>query len=168
MGVRDPFASCRVRAFYSATVQPGSPVPGKLHVLRLDGDIVAVRYNIVMGDRLFCLISSMSADPAIQVGSPGKQCLLRVMQTVFDQGYRVFDMGAGFTDEKRHWCNRQIELRQHYVPVTVKGRAAVAGHRLLQSIRARIKADASLFNKLKAMRSKAAKVRSKATEDASE
>ena len=55
-------------------------------MLRLNGEIVAVRYNIVHGDRMFCLISSMSDDPAIQNGSPGKQCLLRVMQTVFDAG----------------------------------------------------------------------------------
>ena len=103
MGIRDTFVCDGLIGFYHAAAAAGSGVDVRLHVLRLNGDIVAVRYNIVHDDRMFCLISSMSDDPAIQNGSPGKQCLLRVMQTVFEAGYRVFDMGEGLTDEKRHW-----------------------------------------------------------------
>jgi CelD/BcsL family acetyltransferase involved in cellulose biosynthesis len=144
MGVPNPFAPHAVRRFYDATLTaPG--VETKLHVLRLNGEIVAVRYNIVHRDRMFCLISSMSDDVAIQVGSPGKQCLLRVMQQIFDAGYRVFDMGAGFTDEKRHWCNVQIPVRHHYLALTRRGAAAASLHRLWQMSRARIKSDTSLM-----------------------
>ena len=152
MGVPDPFAPSDIARFYDQSVAADSKVDVKLHVLRLDGEIVAVRYNIVHGDRLFCLISSMSDDPGIQGGSPGKQCLLRVMQSVFDEGYRVFDMGAGFTDEKRHWCNVQIGLSNHYVPLTFKGRAIVKGHALWQSARARIKANKTLLKLAKGLR----------------
>src|SRR3569832_836100 len=103
MGVFDPFSVPKIRAFYDATVND-TAVPVRLHALRLNGEIVAMRYNITHGDRMFCLISSMSEDQSLRPGSPGKQCLLRVMQTVFDAGTRVIDMGEGFTDEKRHWC----------------------------------------------------------------
>jgi CelD/BcsL family acetyltransferase involved in cellulose biosynthesis len=116
-------------------------VPVKLHVMRLNGEIVAVRYNIEHGDRLFCLISSMSDDPSIQHGSPGKQCLLRVMQTVFDEGFRVFDMGEGLTDEKRHWCNQQIAVRHHYMPITRRGAFAAEVHQGWHKLRRRIKND---------------------------
>jgi CelD/BcsL family acetyltransferase involved in cellulose biosynthesis len=153
MGVDDPFAPADVARFYNASVAANSGIEAKLHVLRLDGEIVAVRYNIVHGDRLFCLISSMSDDPRIQGGSPGKQCLLRVMQTVFDAGYRAFDMGAGFTDEKRHWCNTRIGLRNHYAPLTAKGRLIIATHALWQSARARIKANKTLLKAAKSLRS---------------
>jgi CelD/BcsL family acetyltransferase involved in cellulose biosynthesis len=152
MGVPDPFAPADVARFYHESIQPGSPVEVKLHVMRLNGEIVAVRYNVVHGDRLFCLISSMSDEPGIQPGSPGKQCLLRVMQTVFDEGYRVFDMGAGFTDEKRHWCNVQIGLNNHYVPLTLKGRAIVKGHSTWQQARARIKSNERLLKLAKTVR----------------
>lgn len=145
IGVSDPFAPRDVARFYHATVRRGSGVEVKLHVLRLDGAIVAVRYNIVCARRLFCLISSMSDDPAIQAGSPGKQCLLRVMQTVFDEGYEIFDMGAGFTDEKRHWCNEQISLAHHYFPLNPRGRAIIAAHRQWQEFRAGIKANTRLL-----------------------
>jgi len=152
MGVNDPFKPCDVARFYNETMTPGSKVEVKLHVMRLDGAIVAVRYNIVHGDRLFCLISSMSDDERIQGGSPGKQCLLRVMQTVFDAGYRVFDMGEGLTDEKRHWCNQLVAVRNHYVPITHRGALAVAAHRGLQQLKVRIKSDPKLLDLAKRVR----------------
>lgn len=135
-GIRDCFVVDGLTGFYHEAARPGSGVDVRLHVLRLDGEIVAVRYNVVQGDRMFCLISSMTEDPALQAGSPGKQCLLRVMQTVFDQGVTVFDMGAGFSDEKRHWCNVQIALRHHYVPLTPFGFLASMAHGSLQRFRA--------------------------------
>ncbi len=154
MGVKDPFAEPCIRRFYEATIEPESGVDVRFDVLRLDREIVAIRYNIAHGNRLFCLISSMSDDPAIQSGSPGKQCLLRVMQSVFDAGYRVFDMGAGFTDEKRHWCNVQIPLRQHYLPLTPAGAVAAKAHLGWQLLRQRIKANKRLMGVIKGVRSR--------------
>lgn len=143
-GIRDTFVYDRLTGFYQAIAAPGSGVDVRLHLLRLNGDTVAVRYNVVHNDRMFCLISSMSDDPAIQNGSPGKQCLLRVMQSVFDQGIAVFDMGAGFTDEKRHWCNVQLPLRQHYIGLNWRGGLIVIAHQSFQKARARIKANQQL------------------------
>jgi CelD/BcsL family acetyltransferase involved in cellulose biosynthesis len=154
MGVPDPFTCDGIREFYDSTVATDSGIDVRLHVLRLDGQIVAIRYNIAHGTRLFCLISSMSDDATIQTGSPGKQCLLRVMQTLFDAGYRTFDMGAGFTDEKRHWCNVQIPVRQHYVPLTTLGSVAGEGHRTWQVLRQRIKSNERLKGWAKALRSR--------------
>jgi CelD/BcsL family acetyltransferase involved in cellulose biosynthesis len=152
MGIRDTFVHDHLIAFYHSMALAGSGVDVRLHVLRLNGAIVAVRYNIVHGERMFCLISSMSDDPAIQGGSPGKQCLLRVMQTVFDQGIRIFDMGSGFTDEKRHWCNVQAPLRQHYVGLTPQGTLVVQAHRQFQMARAAIKANPQLKAAIRSVR----------------
>ena len=152
MGVADPFADLTIRSFYRATARAGSGVAVKLHVLKLKGDVVAVRYNIVHGDRLFCLISSMSEEPALRPGSPGKQCLLRVMQTVFAEGYRVFDMGEGVTDEKRHWCNVQVPVRHHYVPITTLGAVAAAAQRGAHVVKAQIKANPKLLAMAKRLR----------------
>ena len=152
MGVRDPFAREGVRGFYASALERGSGVDVRLHVLRLNGDIVAIRYNIVRGERMFCLISSMSDDPHIQSGSPGKQCLLRVMQSVFDGGIRSFDMGSGFTDEKRHWCNTQIPVRSHYYPLTAAGRLAAFGHRRFKLVRRQIKTDPKLMSMARRVR----------------
>jgi CelD/BcsL family acetyltransferase involved in cellulose biosynthesis len=145
MGVRDPFAAPDVARFYRETLAPGSQVGARLHLMRLEGRIVAVRYSIAAGDRLFCMVSAMSDDPAIQPGSPGKQCLLRMMQTVFDEGYRVLDMGAGLSDEKRHWCNVQIPLDSRYLALTGKGRLMLAAHGLWHQTRRRIKSNDQLY-----------------------
>ena len=130
-------------------------------MLRLNGDIVAIRYNIVEGNRLFCLISSMSDDPAIQTGSPGKQCLLRVMQSEFDAGASMFDMGAGLTDEKRHWCNVHVPVRQHYLPITRRGALAAEAHRRWAMLRQRIKSDPALLKAAKSARALLLKLRGK-------
>ena len=166
MGVFDPFAIPAIREFYDSTARDNSGVPVKLHVMRLNGDIVAVRYNIEHGDRLFCLISSMSDDPSIQHGSPGKQCLLRVMQTVFDEGYRVFDMGEGLTDEKRHWCNQQIPVRHHYMPITRRGALAAQAHMSWHRLRTRIKNDEKMFAWAKGFRGTMLRLTGRADEDA--
>lgn len=152
MGVTDPFCAASVRDFYDAAVVADSGVPVRLHALRLNGEVVALRYNIALGDRLFCLISSMSTAPAIQPGSPGKQCLLRVMQTVFDTGTRVFDMGSGFTDEKRHWCNLQIPVREHYLAVTPLGGVAAKFHAGWLRFRREIKSNPRLLAMIKVLR----------------
>src|SRR6185312_1328163 len=154
MGVADPFSAPQMARFYRETASAGSQVQVKLHVLRLDGVNVAVRYNIVFGERLFCLISSMSDDPRIQGGSPGKQCLLRVMQGEFDAGFRIFDMGNGFTDEKRHWCNVQVPLASHYLPLTAKGRALIAADAAWRKSKAAIKANPTLLRLAKQMRAR--------------
>jgi CelD/BcsL family acetyltransferase involved in cellulose biosynthesis len=156
MGVSDPFTAPDIARFYRDTVDAESNVRVKLHVLRLEGAVVAVRYNIVFGDRLFCLISSMSDDERIQGGSPGKQCLLRVMQTEFDSGVRVFDMGNGLTDEKRHWCNERIGLASHYLPLTLKGRLLIEADAALRAAKSRIKANPTLLALAKAVRMKLA------------
>jgi CelD/BcsL family acetyltransferase involved in cellulose biosynthesis len=152
MGIRDTFVRDRLIGFYHDAAKAGSGIDVRLHVLRLDGSIVAVRYNIVHNDRMFCLISSMSDDPAIQNGSPGKQCLLNVMQTVFDSGIRTFDMGAGFTDEKRHWCNVQTPLRHHYIGLTPQGRLIARSHQAHQRARAAIKGNRQLMTLLRSGR----------------
>lgn len=150
-GIRDTFVMDDLIGFYHAAAEAGSGVDVRLHVLRLNGDIVAVRYNIVLGDRMFCLISSMSDDPVIQGGSPGKQCLLRVMQSVFEDGFTVFDMGSGFTDEKRHWCNEQLPLRQHYIGLSPQGAAIIEAHRAFQRLRAWAKSNQTLKSGLRGL-----------------
>ena len=74
------------------------------------------------------------------------------MQSVFEQGFRVFDMGEGLTDEKRHWCNQQTTVRNHYMPITRRGAIAASGHRSWHNLRRRIKSDEKLHGWAKGMR----------------
>lgn len=124
-----------------------------------------MRYNIAHGERLFCLISSMSDDETVQTGSPGKQCLLRVMQTVFDAGCRGFDMGAGFTDEKRHWCNVHLPVRHHYVPLSMLGTVAARSHLGWQVLRQKLKASKAVMGVVKAVRGRMLRAKAEAVSE---
>lgn len=153
-GIKDPFAPPQVRAFYRTMFRETGAVRGRMQILRLDGEIVAARYNLVAGSRMFCLISSSSTKDKIRPGSPGKQILVHLMQRIFAQGIASFDMGAGLTDEKRHWCNVQLPLVEAMMPVTLKGRLFAALMRIGPALKARIKANAKLFGFVKALRAK--------------
>lgn len=156
-GVEDPFADPEVQQFYIDIFNRSAPLDekltGKLHVLRLDGEIISIRYNLEHGDRMFAMISSMSDDESLRPGSPGKQNILRAMQRIFSSDHKLCDMGAGFSDEKRHWCNTTIALRNHYIPLTAKGRLVAKTHEIRGSVRSAVKANKSLFNLAKSARS---------------
>ncbi len=151
-GIDDPFADENRKEFYHKAGALEGDLSGVLHVLRLNNEIIAVRYNLVHGDKMFSLISSMSEDIDIQKAAPGKQSLLRVMQTIFDNGIRTYDMGAGLTDEKRHWCNEILPLRHYYVPLTPLGHVIARGHRYKKFLRYQIKNNTSLNRLAKKIR----------------
>ncbi|MBU1174597.1 MAG: GNAT family N-acetyltransferase [Alphaproteobacteria bacterium] len=158
-GIRDPFAPPAVRAFYRTVFRERDTLRGHMQVLRLNGAIVAARYNLIAGNRMFCLISSKSPDRTLQPGSPGKQILVHVMQSIFEQGITSFDMGAGLTDEKRHWCNVELPLVEAMMPVTPKGRLYAALVGTIPTLKARIKGNEKLFALAKAFRARLAGAR---------
>ncbi|GGA48183.1 GNAT family N-acetyltransferase [Pelagibacterium lentulum] len=148
-GIADPFAAPEVRAFYMDLFEAAG---GVLQVLRLNGEPVAVRYNIPTEDRLHCLISSMSWCEVTQTGSPGKQALLHVMQNVFDEGWTSFDMGKGLTDEKKLWCNKVIDLDCYHHARTPLGHMMMLGHQARMQAKGMIKNNSILFDMFRQVR----------------
>ena len=153
-GISNPFAGRSVQDFYKGLFAEGRDLSARMHVLRLNGRIVSVRYHLVHQDRLFTLITSMSPDPAVQNGSPGKQNMLRVMQTIFNDGVAYCDMGAGFSDEKRHWCNIRLPLYHHYHARTPYGRACAASWRTIHRLKARLKSSPAAYGLYKQWRAR--------------
>ena len=74
------------------------------------------------------------------------------MQSEFDAGTTIFDMGSGLTDEKRHWCNVHIPMRHHYLPLSFWGYLFAQGHRGWQRLKISLKSNAKLFGLYKAWR----------------
>lgn len=152
-GIEDPFADPVVQKFYTGLLGRTTGLQARVHVLKLSGEIVSVRYNLVQGQRAFALISSMSDDENLSPGSPGKQNLLRAQIKMFSDGLCMVDMGAGYSDEKRHWCNVTIPVRDHILALTARGRLAarIIGWRTW--MQRRIKEDQRMFNTVKNFRS---------------
>jgi CelD/BcsL family acetyltransferase involved in cellulose biosynthesis len=74
-------------------------------------------------------------------------------------------MGEGLTDEKRHWCNQQIPVRHHYMPITRRGALAASGHMSFQTLRRRIKNDERLLGWAKDIRGMMLKLSGKPAEE---
>ncbi len=151
-GIKNPFESKEFQQFYRQVGKKSKNIKCELHILRLNDEIIAVRYNIIHQKKIFCLISSMSDDKTIQRGAPGKQNLLNIMQRIFDEGYEIYDMGAGLTDEKRQWCNVKIPLHHYYIALNFAGFIITNLHKLKKSIRFRVKNSKNLGNLLKKLR----------------
>ena len=153
LGIDNPFADKEVRDFYGDIFHSGSTLVGKLHVLRLNDEIVAVRYNLTHENRIFALISSMSERAELRPGSPGKQNILRAMQAIFEADYKICDMGSGYSDEKRQWCNVTVPLKTHYIALNSRGAMTAKMHRFKYRGRKFIKENQRLFNMFKSARS---------------
>ncbi|AEQ51818.1 hypothetical protein KKY_1807 [Pelagibacterium halotolerans B2] len=150
-GIRDPFRYGPIKGFYKRAMQGAG---GILHVLRLDGEVIAVRYNIEAGGGLYSLITSMHPSPEMQFGSPGKQNLLRAMEASFDGGYGFIDMGKGESDEKRLWCNEKQPLMAFAHALTPIGRVAAAGLAVGERAKGAIKNHPELFDMYRKLRAR--------------
>ncbi|NOZ32550.1 MAG: GNAT family N-acetyltransferase [Alphaproteobacteria bacterium] len=152
LGITDPFANEKVRGFYHDIIAHSQALEAKIFVLRLNGEIVAVRYCLGRDKELYALISSMSENRELQSGSPGKQSLFRIVQTIFDEGYRSYDLGAGQADEKRNWCNREIAVAHYFFPKTATGWVFMAAQRALDFAKRKVKTDARLLTLYKRLK----------------
>jgi len=153
-GIADPFTDPKVRAFYAAAFRGGEGVAGRLHIFRVGDRPAAIRYNLVAGSRMFCLISSMSAEPDLRDNSPGKVGLTRILEQEFSGEIDLFDFGVGLNDEKRIWCNVQTPMRHHYLPRTLVGWMFVQMHRVRKGVKSRVKSNAQLLGLVRTIRAR--------------
>lgn len=152
-GIRDPFRCETIKDFYKRAM---GEADGVLHVLRLKGEVIAVRYNLRAGGGLFSLITSMHPSPELQSGSPGKQNLLHAMQTVFNDGAAFIDMGKGESEEKRLWCNEAVPLMNFRHALSPAGHLAAAGLAVGERAKGSIKSRPELFDMYRKLRSRVA------------
>jgi CelD/BcsL family acetyltransferase involved in cellulose biosynthesis len=132
--------------FLRATVAPGSGVEVRLQVLSLGRELIAIRHNIVVGERMIPVVSSVAPNLQTPDLAPAEQCLLRVMHTAFDAGVSVLDFGVRASPDERRWCNQFVPVNDRYLALTALGRAAALGASAWQVVRA-IAAD-PLFHRL--------------------
>ncbi len=152
LGIKDPFADKKTREFYKDMFRKNSELGSRLQTLNLDGKMIAARYNLFHGDRFFVLITSMSEQEKIRPGSPGKQSTLFSICSVFESGFRVYDIGAGYSDEKKRWCNRKYPLDTRYFALTKKGMMVAGMHMFKVRMRRMIKENETMFSLFKTMR----------------
>ncbi|MGJ8527711.1 GNAT family N-acetyltransferase [Maritalea sp.] len=154
LDIENPFADETVRKSYFDVFKKARSVTPIFYALYLDDELIASRYCIAHGKDLFMLISSMSTDEEVMVGSPGNQCLLEILKSELDQenGYTMVDIGVGESDEKRRWCNELQPVCNRFIPRTVVGWGFMALQTVLQKTKYAVKTNKTLFNFYKSVR----------------
>lgn len=155
VGIGDPFAAPAVRAFYEAlALGTGGEAP-LLELTRLSagGEIRAVLGSIAWGDTSHQLFASAARDD-LSRASPGETLFFRHIEAACGRGFAHYDMGVGSERYKASWCDEVVPLVSAIVPVGLEGRIAGAVIGALGRLKARIRRDAALWAKVKALRAR--------------
>ena len=100
------------RAFFDSLTtferKNGLP-PAELHVLALDGRIIATLAAGLSGERLQGMFISFDADPEIAKSSPGQILLVHVLRDACARKIAAFDLGTGDARYKTTFCN-EVEI----------------------------------------------------------
>jgi CelD/BcsL family acetyltransferase involved in cellulose biosynthesis len=128
MGIRDVFASGEIRSFFRRLFREAlkdETPPFFLQGLEVGGKLRAVTGMSIAGDRLICEFGGISEDE-LTAASPGDFLFFENIKAACEGGFDIFDFSVGDEYYKRLWCD--IETRQFdvLVPLTLKGRAALA------------------------------------------
>ncbi len=126
MGVEDIFARPGYRQFFHA-VASDPRLRDMVHVTRLDvgSTAAAVGVGLAFRDRYSLVLSSYRDGDMSRLG-PGRTHLHELLRQAIDNGFRVFDFTVGDEPYKRDWSDIELEIFDYLVPVTIKGRVAVA------------------------------------------
>jgi CelD/BcsL family acetyltransferase involved in cellulose biosynthesis len=153
LGIEDPFTKKEVRDVYSDLFSKSKSVRPLLYALRLNEEVISVRYCVAHQNNLFMLVSSMSVDDDILAGSPGNQCVLEILrQKLGKDSFTMVDIGVGESYEKKRWCNELVPVTSRFLPRTFKGWVFFAAKASLERLKMLVKGNSVLFGYYKAIR----------------
>lgn len=154
MGIDDAFADDGVRAFFRELFgrAAGSPAPDFiLQALEVGGVVRAVTGSSLTRSSIVCDFVAFAEDELVSA-SPGDFLFFENIREASDNGLSTFDFSVGDEGYKRQWCD--VETRQFdvAVPLTAKGRLAIALRRGLVGAKRYVKSNPRLWNAVKALR----------------
>jgi CelD/BcsL family acetyltransferase involved in cellulose biosynthesis len=158
MGITNVFADADVQSFFRAIFAGAlrEPQPSfVLHGLEVGGKLRAVTGSSRAAERLVCEFGAI-ADDDVAFASPGEFLFFDNIKEACEQGYAIYDFSVGDEPYKRLWCNLEIRQFDALVPLTAKGRVAVAGMQLTNRAKSFVKNNKLVWNVVKAFRKKTA------------
>jgi CelD/BcsL family acetyltransferase involved in cellulose biosynthesis len=120
------FSSKAVQEFYGGLARLPHP-SGPCHVAALEvaGEIVAVNWGLVRGNRYYYVMHAFSADGPAAKSSPGRLLMYGLMQWCIERGIDIFDFTIGDEGFKEQWCESTLPLTDSVASLNGRG-AAVA------------------------------------------
>ncbi len=121
-----------------------------LIALRFNGEIVAVQYGLVHGDR--CVVIMVGAETQIwRSASPGLINFVRMADWTIEQGLKIFDLGVGDLAYKKRLSPEPCALYEMHHAITVRGRLFVMLGRGKRFLRATLAAHPRWNNRVRKM-----------------
>jgi len=136
-GIRSFLNNPGYREFYRALLdaRPADGAAGHICGMRLNGELIAASLGLIHDRVYHGLILSTTDDKKIRPCAPGHLLVDQLVTGLSAAGVAGFSLGAGLSEFKRRWCNREVELMDTLMPVTAAGHLAVralATHRALK------------------------------------
>lgn len=124
-GIDDPFASEEAQRFL-ALATAGEAPPVRLFTLHAGERLIGVMAGAMNATRFSGMANANDPDSAILKSSPGDLLISALVQRLAAGGVRAFDLGVGEARYKSRWCPDVLPLMDCALPITAKGRIAVA------------------------------------------
>lgn len=157
-GVDNVFAKPGVADAFRALIATASR--GEDSLIELYGIEIGGRYRATFAagvdrGRMHGYFAGISLDEYQRV-SPGELLLMRLIRQCCERSLSEFDLGVGEERYKTAWNMRAEPQFMSLIPVSYRGHAAVAGHRLISALRIAIRTNPQLWRMAKRLRQKLA------------
>jgi CelD/BcsL family acetyltransferase involved in cellulose biosynthesis len=139
------FASEAVKRFYRDLA--AKPYPqGPCHVAALEfrGEIIAVNWGLVRGNRYYYVMHAFAAQSPAARFSPGRLLMYQLMQWCIARGIDIFDFTIGDEDFKAQWCEVTLPLLDSVVALNAGGAPLALALRSGKAAKRVIKANPAL------------------------
>ena len=170
MGVADAFGDAGVRAFFKdlfgSAAETGARPDFLLQALEVGGIVRAVTGSSRTPTSIVCDFAAIAEDE-LAAASPGDFLFFENIREACENGLAVFDFSVGDEGYKRQWCDIETFQFDVAVPLTAKGRLAVAWRHGLVGAKRFVKSNPRLWNAVKGLRRRDGKRTTKA-DDAEE
>ena len=139
------FTSDAVKQFYGQLARVPFPA-GPCHVAAVEfrGEIVAVNWGLVRGNRYYYVMHAFAAESPAARFSPGRLLMYQLMQWCVGQGIDVFDFTIGDEDFKEQWCEATLPLTDSVAALSARGAPAALALRSAKAAKRVIKTSPAL------------------------
>ena len=155
MGVADAFGDEKVRAFFrdlfGAAAETTTRPDFLLQALEVGGIVRAVTGSSRTPTSIVCDFAAIAEDE-LASSSPGDFLFFENIREACDDGLSVFDFSVGDEGYKRQWCDIETWQFDVALPLSAKGRLAVAARQGLAGVKRFAKSNPRVWNAIKALR----------------
>ena len=84
----------------------------RLYILVGDGELLSIQYSFVLGDRCYWRLPARRPDPEYEKLGLGRIGLIKMLESLIDEGVRLVEAGPGHYDYKMTYGGEEFALRR--------------------------------------------------------